>query len=143
MIQFNVQIQIDSPPEEVFDYVADESNLARWNSAVQSVRQTSPGPAGAGATYQMVRQLPQGRVENTYEITAFRPHEELTIKTTSGPTPFRYQYRFEPVGEATQLSLAAEVQTSGLASIAAPLLSRGMKNGVQNNFRTLKDLLEA
>ncbi len=143
MIQFDVSIQIDRPLEQVFAYVADENNMARWNSAVQSVRQTSPEPTGVGATYHMVRQLPQGRAENTYKITAYQPNQELTIETTSGPTPFRYHYRFEPTGNGTQLSLAAEVKTSGLASLAAPLLTRGIKSGIETNFATLKQLLEA
>lgn len=143
MIQFDVSIRINRPLEQVFAYVTDESNMARWNSAVQSVRQTSPGPTGVGATYRMVRQLPQGQAENTYEITAYQPNQTLTIETTSGPTPFRYHYQFEPVAKGTQLSLAAEVKTSGLASLAAPLLTRGIKSGVKANFATLKQLLEA
>jgi uncharacterized protein YndB with AHSA1/START domain len=143
MIQFDASIQIDRPPEQVFAFVADENNMARWHSAVQSVRQTSPGPTGVGATYHMVRHLPQGRVENSYEITAYQPDEALTIETTSGPTPFRYRYRFEPVATGTELSLAAEVKVSGLASLAAPLLRRGIKSGVEANFATLKQLLEA
>jgi uncharacterized protein YndB with AHSA1/START domain len=143
LIQFDTSVQIDCPPEDVFAYVANENNLARWNSAVQSVQKISSGPTGTGATYHMVRQLPQGRAENTYEITAFQPNKAMTIETTSGPTPFRYHYRFEPADTGTELSLAAEVKTSGLASLAAPLLSRGIKSGVEANFATLKQILES
>ncbi|MGD8584334.1 MAG: SRPBCC family protein [Chloroflexota bacterium] len=142
MIHFNVSVQIDRPQEQVFAYVADESNLARWNSAVQSVHHTSPGPARVGATYNMVRQLPQGQVENTYKITAFQPDEALAIETTSGPTPFRYDYRFEPVANGTKLSLSAEVKTSGLAGLVTPLLSHGIRRGVEANLATLKQILE-
>lgn len=55
----------------------------------------------------------------------------------------QYRYRFEPVANGTQLSLVAEVKTNGLASLAVPLLSRGIKNGVEAHFATLKQLLEA
>jgi uncharacterized membrane protein len=143
LIQFDANIEINCPLEQVFAYVADENNMARWNSAVQSVQKTSQGPTAAGATYHMVRQLPQGRVENTYKITRFQPNQTITIETTSGPTPFRYRYEFEPDDNGTELSLAAEVKTSGLATLAAPLLSRGIKSGVEANFATLKQILEA
>ena len=143
MIQFDVSIKINRPPEQVFAYVADEKNMARWNSAVQSVQQTSPGPISVGATYHMVRQLPQGWAYNSYKITAYQPNQALTIETTSGPTPFCYQYHFEPIANGTELSLVAKVKTSGLASLAAPLLSRGIKRGVEDNFMTLKQILEA
>ena len=82
-------------------------------------------------------------MENNYEMTAYRPNRALTIKTTSGPTPFRYHYRFEPAANGTRLSLEAEVETSGLASLASPLLARGIKSGVETNFHTLKQMLEA
>jgi hypothetical protein len=41
MIQFDVSIKINRSLEQVFAFAADENNLARWNSAVQSVRQKS------------------------------------------------------------------------------------------------------
>lgn len=142
MITFEANTQIDRPVEDVFAFVADGRNGALWNSAVKEVRRTSEGPVGVGATYWMARDLPQGRVENTYQIGEFEPNRALTIRTTSGPTPFVYRYTFEPAKNGTRITLNAEVDL-GVANLLGPVAGRAVKSGVQANFATLKRLLES
>ena len=66
----------------------------------------------------------------------------FTIRTTSGPTPFFYRYRFRDEGDATLLELSAEVELGGLAGALGPLASRAVKRGVDSNFADLKRILE-
>jgi uncharacterized protein YndB with AHSA1/START domain len=141
-MNFETSVRIERPVEEVFDYVSDPRNFARWNSAVQAVRETSPGTDGVGATYLMERELPSGRVENDLEVTALERPTEFEITTTSGPTPFVYRYSFSDERGATLLRLAAEVELSGLAGALGPLASRAVKRGVDSNFGDLKRILE-
>ncbi len=98
----------------------------------------------------MLRELPSGKVENTYEIVEFEPNRKLSIKIISGPTPFFYRYTFEPSGRVTRLSLDAEVDKEGLVEVLgtkariAPefLLTRFFRGGVESNFKSLKRILE-
>ena len=46
--------RIDSPPEQVFDTLADVRNDARWNSRVSSADLRSPEPIGLGSQFAMV-----------------------------------------------------------------------------------------
>jgi carbon monoxide dehydrogenase subunit G len=135
-------VRIDRPVDEVFDYVSDPRNFPHWNSAVQAVRETSPGADGIGATYLMERELPSGHAENQLEVVDQRRPRELEIQTTSGPTPFTYRYRFTDEGGGTHLELAAEVELGGIAGALGPLASRAVKRGVDSNFADLKRILE-
>jgi uncharacterized protein YndB with AHSA1/START domain len=141
-VNFKTSVRIERPVDEVFEYVADPRNFPRWNSAVQEVHQTSSGTDGAGATYSMVRELPDGRAENDLEVLAVQRPTKFDIQTTSGPTPFVYQYSFTDEGSATLVELTAEVELGGLAGALGPLASRVVKRGVDSNFADLKRILE-
>jgi uncharacterized protein YndB with AHSA1/START domain len=141
-VKFETSVRIERSVDEVFDYVSDPRNFPAWNSAVQSVRETAPGREGVGATYSMVRELPSGRAENDLEVLALRRPTEFDIRTTSGPTPFTYRYRFSTEKASTLLELSAEVELSGIAGALGPLASRAVRRGVDSNFADLKRILE-
>jgi uncharacterized protein YndB with AHSA1/START domain len=140
-MDFQTSVRIDSPVEEVFEYVANPRNFPNWNSAVQAVSVRS-GEVEPGSTYLMERDLPGGRAQNELEIVDREPPTAFTIRTTSGPTPFVYRYRFKPDRGATLVHLAASVELSGIAGALGPLASRVVKRGVDANFATLKQILE-
>src|SRR3990170_8673794 len=97
MITFETDVSIRRSPEAVFRFVADGQNAPLWNSAVRAVSKITDGDVAVGTRYHMVRELPMGRVENTYQVVEHDPHETYSIMTLTGPTPFRYRYRFEAI----------------------------------------------
>ena len=151
MIKFEVSIVIEKPVEEVFGFIAKGENGSKWNSAVKSVRKISEGPVNVGTKYSMIRQLPSGSVENTYEVVEYEENKKLSIKIISGPTPFLYRYNFKSSGKSTELLLEAEAEKEGLievlgtkARIAPEFVLGGfVKRGVEENFQTLKSVLES
>lgn len=151
MITFEVSVVIEKPLEQVFGFVAAGENGPKWNSAVKSVRKISEGPVNVGTKYSIIRQLPSGSAENTYEVVEYEENKKLSIKIISGPTPFLYRYSFTPSNKGTELSLKAEAEKEGLievlgtkARVAPEFVLRGfVKRGVEENFQTLKSLLES
>ncbi len=117
MIRFDVSIVIEKPVEEVFRFVAEGENGSRWNSAVKQVKKISEGAVDVGTKYSMIRQLPSGTVENTYEVVEYEENKKLSIKIISGPTPFLYRYSFKPSNKDTELSLEAEAEKEGLIEV--------------------------
>jgi hypothetical protein len=78
----------------------------------------------------MERDLPAGPAVNELEIITLERPVEFEIRTTSGPTPFRYRYRFREDGPGTVLEFDAEIQ---LPRLAGPLIKRG----IEANLATL------
>lgn len=142
MIAFETSTRIDRPIEEVFSYVSDPRNFPQWNSAVQTVRQNSADENGLPSTYVMERELPTGHAVNELEVIVRRWPSEFMIRTTAGPTPFLYRYRFAAVDDATLLRLDAEVELPGPAAFLPRLARRAVKKGVADNFATLRQILE-
>jgi carbon monoxide dehydrogenase subunit G len=148
VISFETSVRIDRPIEQVFAFVSDPIQFPHWNSAVQAVRRTSAvrGASGetaeSGSTYSMERELPSGRVENGLEVFVRKQPTEFGIRTTSGPTPFVYDYAFASDGEDTIVHLDASVELAGIAAVLGPLAARAVRRGVDLNFTALKRTLE-
>ncbi len=142
MIAFETSIHIDRPVDEVFRYVSDPLNLPHWNSAVEEVRRTSAGSTDVGSTYALERQLPTGRAMNDLEIVVRDRPREFAIRTTAGPTPFLYRYRFALDDSKTVVQLDAQIDLLGVPTIMQQLARRAVKRGVDDNLATLKVTLE-
>jgi uncharacterized protein YndB with AHSA1/START domain len=138
VITFETEVRIARSIEDVFAYVSNPGNFPAWNSAVVAVRESDPG-----STYVMERQLPTGRAVNELRIVARERPGQFAIRTTSGPTPFSYVYRFAVANGETVVRLDAEVEMEGVASLLPQLARRAVKRGVDDNFTTLKEILEA
>jgi uncharacterized protein YndB with AHSA1/START domain len=143
VIAFATDVRIDRPIEEVFAYVSDPLNFPRWNSAVRTVRKTSAGQNGVASTYSMERELPSGRAVNELEVVAREPPRRFAIRTTAGPTPLVYRYQFSTETGGTVVKLDAEVELPGAAAFLPQLARRLVTKGVNDNFATLKQILEA
>src|SRR3954462_7549761 len=131
MISLTTSIRIARPVDEVFALLADPLRFPLWNSAVTAVE-------GTGPTYTMRRSLPTGQAVNGLEIVALEPPARFAIRTTSGPTPFVYEYRLREEGGATVVELDAEADVPG----PRLLVGRAVKHGIDANLATLRDALE-
>lgn len=137
MITFRTDVRIRCPIEDVFAYVSDPGSFPNWNSAVVAIRESD-----AGSTYVMERDLPTGHAVNELKIMTRERPREFALRTISGPTPFSYAYRFSAENGETVVRLDAEVELEGVASLLPQLARRAVKKGVDDNFTTLKAILE-
>lgn len=141
---FTLNLDIIAPPSRVFEFVADFTTMPRWYSAVQRVQRVE-GTGGLGTRYEVYRELPGGTARNEVAITSYSGGEEVTFTSLSGPTPFVYRYRVQPVEDSTRLTLEGTISPSGLPGPAAHLgpLAEGLfKRGMRSNLGTLTRILE-
>ena len=110
MIESTSEETVDAPPEEVFDFLADVANEPAWNPDVLSVQQTSPGPAGQGATrtgeYRHV-----GRVDTTI-VTFDRPHR-LGFHAKGKQAEITLDCTFTPEGGGTRMVVRGTLALRG------------------------------
>jgi uncharacterized protein YndB with AHSA1/START domain len=143
MIEIETGIRIERPIDGVFDYLSDPRHFPAWNSAVQSVRQTSVGPSGeAGATYAVERQLPSGHAVNELEIVTSRRPSELVMHTTSGPAPFRYRFQLAPDGGATDVRVEVQADLGAAGRLLRPVMSSLVRKGIDGNLEALAAILD-
>jgi len=137
-------VEINLPPEEVFDYVADPENLPGWSSLVLEVQKETQGELREGDRYTSVAKFLGRRFETPMEVTAHEPPRLHSDKSTGGP--FEQEYTFvleEAAGGGTRLTQAAEGEPGGFFRLVGPLLEVAGRRQFKTDLANLKDLLEA
>jgi carbon monoxide dehydrogenase subunit G len=138
-MKFETSVLIGQPVADVFDYVSSRST-SRWNSAVRSVRELSPGNGDIACELVTVGV----REPMTVRVVEADPPRRLVEARVDGKRESTSIFEIEPEGEhASRVTLTAEVELGGLARALGPLASRGVKRRVDSNFADLKRILEA
>src|SRR5438874_1982836 len=101
MIKVETSIIINRPIEEVFAYVSDFRNAARWQAGVVEVRQTPESPTGKGTQVTFVRRFLGRKIEGISEVVEYEPPTKHTFQSTSG-LPITVSRIFEPTAEGTK-----------------------------------------
>jgi uncharacterized protein YndB with AHSA1/START domain len=142
MIRVEKSGVIERPVEEVFAYIADQTNAPAWQSGLVEVRRTTEGPIGVGTKHTLARMFMGRRMEADNEYVAYEPNRRIAFKVTSGPMRAEASYLFEAVPEGTKVTSTIEMDTSGFMSLAEPLIAASLRREVKAAIPVLKDLLE-
>jgi carbon monoxide dehydrogenase subunit G len=136
-------VVVERPPDEVFAFLTDLSNVPEWQSGAIEVREPE-GELAVGTTYVEVLKFLGRRIETTIQVTEYEPARRFSIETLSGPIPFQVQHTLEPAGAGgTKLSVTLEGEPGGFFKLAEPLVMRNAQRQVENDFATLKRMVEA
>src|SRR5262245_44559666 len=140
-MRFTNTITIKRSRDEVFAVLARLVNLPRWNYAIQETRKETPGPVAVGSTYHQVRTIPAYR-EESLEVTELDPGRRLTVRGTLNTLPALLTYVLESDGDATVVTNAVDLSTSGPLSLVAPLAAPRIRSAVADNLGVLRRILE-
>lgn len=140
-LEFSNEVTVRRTPPEVFAFLADFTQLPRWNYAITSTRQVTPGPVGLGSSFRQVRSVPT-RSEESFEVTAWEPDRRLAITGDFGPFSGTLTYELEPVDTGTALVNHVRLSAHGLLGSVAGLAGSRVQAAVADNLEVLRRGLE-
>lgn len=123
MARIQGEITIGRPPEEVFDFVADERNEPLFNPRMLLAEQLTPGEIGLGTRFRAEvasRGRPLGMV---IELTEFERPWRLSSLTRMAAMDIRHALTFDPVPEGTRMRWHWELAPRGFVRLLAPLVA--------------------
>lgn len=124
---------------EVFAFVADGENAAKWRSGVVDVEHVSG--TGVGAVYRQGVRGPGGRrVAADYELTDYEPNRRLAFKTIAGPVRPTGEFRFEEAGDGTRLTLSLTAELTGIKKL---LLGGAVQKTMDAEVKAIENLERA
>ena len=85
----DVAVDIDLPPEQVWDYVKDISSHTEWMRDATAIRITSDSAIGAGTTFECDTKIGPFKLVDKMEITEWTDNEYYQIHAQNF-----YQSRF-------------------------------------------------
>jgi uncharacterized protein YndB with AHSA1/START domain len=103
--------EIPAPPAEVFDFLADPTNLPRWQAGIVSAERTSDGPLAVGATARVVRELAGQRFAAVLSLSDYERPRRLALTTAVSGIGIEAALDLAPNGEAaTNLRFAMTIK---------------------------------
>jgi len=142
MINLDLGTLIDKPVKDVFAFVTNPANMSKWNSAVISMEQITPGAVGLGTKFKSVGEMLGRRIEGEMEVIAFEPDSKYGFQMNAGPIQVNVTLAFKTVGTGTKLSLNAQGNPGGVFKLAEGVLQGRVKSMMEENLARLKKQLE-
>lgn len=135
---------VSRPPEIVFDYLANPSNVPDWQTSKTSVEQLTDGPPGLGTRVRERTKPPFGtEFEQLVEFTEFDRPRRIRVHIVEGPYPIDGTWSFELDGAGTRVNFTADGELHGAMRIVQPLMKRLLARQFAGYHRNLRRQIEA
>ena len=164
-----LEIDIDRPQAEIFEYLANAENMPRWSAEFQEMEKLTDGPPGKGTQWRfrlrqepkhtdrwknaiMRRETPEPPpVEGMVEWVEFeRPRvvgwQGPAIHRGPGNVHVAPKGRFvieERDGGGSHVRYILEPTLEGMPGVAVPLFKRMLRKGRGGDLVTLKSIMES
>ena len=142
MINLDLGTLIDRPVKDVFAFITNPANMSKWNSAVVSMEQVTPGVVGMGTKFKSVGEMLGRRIEGEMAVTAYEPDSKYGFQMDAGPIQVNVTLAFKTVGTGTKLSLNAQGNPGGVFKLAEGVMQGRVKSMMEENLARLKSVLE-
>ena len=138
MLRVEAKTTIDRDVARVWSLFCDADHLDRWfvMEAGESIRKSSEGPMGLGATLRMTGRFMGKDMAFDARISEFEPNRRITVEYVSGPfRGSRKIYQLEPdkAGSGTVITHPSEGEFHGLWKVMAFLFHSKAKAGLQKS----------
>lgn len=114
-----VTLQIESTPQEAFDYFCDLRNEPEYNQQVSDIRQTTAGPVGLGTRFEG-RHVGLGAC--TWELTEYEAPRHVVVQGVAGASRYRWVGDFVPEEGKTRMTGRMELEARGALGALGPLV---------------------
>ena len=142
MVQVTGEIVIDRPPDEVFDFVANEENEPQYNRQMRIAKKTSDGPIGVGTTFRAEMTRRGLVVPMTVEFTEFERPRRIAERVQMKTMDLTGGMVFEPVDGRTRMSWSWDLQPRGFLRFLGLLIGAMGRRQERRIWTQLKRLLE-
>ena len=131
-----VVVEIARPPEDVYAYLTDVSNLPKWQSGVHSARRE-------GSEIHESRHMLGRELHTTLAIDEEEAPRVFALRALNSPVPFTVRHELEPSAGGTRLRVIGEGDAGMLPGFAAGVMARRAEKQFRKDFERLKRLLES
>jgi len=142
MIEFDAEVTINRPVDEVFAVIADLQKAPDWEIGVLNVNVTAAGPVEVGTTFTKTLKMGPSKVDGKCHNTRFEDGQVLAFALDSGPLDCVGEFTVEAVSEGTRLRSTGSGRLHGPFRLMTPMMGARVKRDGQREVENLKALLE-
>ena len=144
MPDIHLSVEINRPPEIVFNLLADIANYSRWLPPSKDYSETvdiSESPVKQGTTY-----LDKNPTNVLFgEVTEYQPYTRIVFhQATEKPSlDVIIRYVLSPVANGTRLERISTITTAGMFRLIQPFVVWRVRQENQRTLAALKNYLES
>jgi uncharacterized membrane protein len=139
-MRYTKSVTVQRPLEEVFAFLSDAENDAKWRTNVKEIKRVSGGDkSGVGTIYRQLVKGPFGRgLPADLRYTEFEPNRRLAFTTIKGAVRPDAVVEFESAAEdATRVTFSMTWEPQGPIKLAEPLIARMLVSGINDSYENL------
>jgi carbon monoxide dehydrogenase subunit G len=139
-------IDIDRPPDEVFDYVTDPSRFVEWQRGVVSGHMESDGPLTVGSRCVTSRKIGFSVRADTSEVTHIDSPRAWGVRGLGGPIRAVVDVTVDPLddGQRSRVRIDLDFEGHGVGKVLVPVVVRPQAaREMPENLKKLKERLES
>lgn len=142
MTTIRKQIQVPTPIDEAFAYVADFATTAEWDPGIAEARRVDDGKLGVGARFEVVADFNGRRLPLTYEIAAFEPPTRVVLVGEGSTFSGTDEITLTPsAGGGTRITYEADINLKGAGKLAQPFMKGRFEQMGDDAVRGLERVL--
>jgi len=144
--QFEASVEIDRPVAEVFAFLADGTNDAKFSPRVQKMAKTTDGPTGEGTVYASTVKDAGMTTTREFRITEFVAPSTIrwTELSKNLVTAVEGGYDLEPVSEtSTRLRVFNVLQGNGFGKTIVGFALKAARKDAPDFANRIKAAIEA
>jgi carbon monoxide dehydrogenase subunit G len=105
---------IPAPPDELFGFLADPTNLPAWQTGIVSAEKTTAGAVGIGSKAHVVRQLLGQRLAVDLVMTGYQPGRKLVLTSGASGIEVEATLTLAPAGAETRLTFEMAIKAQNI-----------------------------
>jgi len=142
MMKIEESILISTPVSKVFQYLSNYRSHKKFFEMFKDSKQLSKGKMTEGSELFSKQFFLGRKIEINSKVTHFVPDKQLAYESVSGPIPLVMDFRLEPQGDDTRLTLQYEVQPGNFFNLDEIFLRPRFTTVITKSLSNLKSILE-
>jgi uncharacterized membrane protein len=140
-MKFENSVIINQPAEQVFEYVTDPRNNAKWQTDILELEITSENYSGLGATYRCVNRFMGRHIESESIITDYAAGKACCIRITNGVLTGKCSMSFTKFEDGTKFTASGNLDMRYF-KLLKMIATRKINQQIKEDMLRLKYLLE-
>ena len=140
-MKFENSVIINQPVEQVFEFVTNPRNNAKWQTDILELEMTSENHFGLGATYRCVNRFMGKHIESENEITDYARGKTCCIRITNGVLKGKCRMSFKTLEDGTKFTASGNLDMRYF-KLLKMIAKRKINQQIKEDMLRLKYILE-
>jgi carbon monoxide dehydrogenase subunit G len=133
-VHFEQTFAVGRPPEDVFAFMVEPDNLAKWQTVKTYVTPLTEGLPRLGYRVREGTKVGFREWDQVVEFTEFEPGRAFGVRVIEGPAS-RARWTFQPAGSGTRVHLEADMKAPRVLGTLFKWIVARQFRGYHENLR--------